>query len=53
MTRRAETSRGGRAHLQNQNYLITESINVYFKTKGMAIKVTIITTIIMMKIMIK
>ena len=38
-------SRGGNiqgvAYLQNQNYLVTESLNVYFKIKWMTIKISI------------
>ena len=50
-------SRGGNiqgvAHLQNQNYLVTESLDLKFKMKRMAIKITIIVKTIMMKIMMK
>ena len=43
----------GVAHLQIQNYLVTESLNVEFKMKRTAIKITIIATTLMMKILMK
>ena len=48
-------SRGGNihgvSHLQNQNYLVAESLKMEFKMKRLAIKIPIIVTTIMMKIM--
>ena len=43
----------GASHLQNQNYIVTESLNMQFKIKGMAMKIIIINTNIMMKIMVR
>ena len=39
----------GVAHLQNQNYLVTESLNVSFKRKRMVMKIPIIVTTITRK----
>ena len=43
----------GVSPLQNNNYLVTESLNVQFKMKRMAIKILKMFTTIMMKIMMK
>ena len=43
----------GFAHLQNQNYLVTESLNVWFNMRRMATKIPMIFTAIMMINMMK
>ena len=46
---RRENKVPGGAHLQNQNYFVAESLNVWFKIKSIAIKIPTIVPIILMK----
>ena len=39
--------------MQNQNYIVIESLNMQFKIKRMAMKITIIITNMMMKIIVR